>query len=662
MRQGFEKSVPYVRNVSANPWLPDFPNPPDLRFNYFKLLNDSWATGQPIGRAPTAKTVAVVGAGAAGMTVARELWRSGYQVRIFEATSRLGGRLYTERKSFGTTAYELGAMRMPFFNDVKGGEAPGNSTNCLLAYFLNQDQRWSGNPNPTFANLSDFPNPGQTKGGTGIYMNNGLGPNDVYDQPTMIPWPDGGQPENPDLQEVARKVDALIDLFTAIVAPVYAQDGPEWDTLWQQIANNYDKMSFSDLVFTEAITPAQYAGDGWFGGFGMTPYESDLFYTIGSGDGSWGAFYSISAMWFIRCVMFGYSSDLQTVSGLNNAFALPMYNATPFDTNGAPLEAPFYRGIQSLVEMLFYLRAPGTSRSLYAAARNGNDTSAAFFVNTPVSALKRNTDGTISVHVNARTAPALVADYVVITSPIWATQLSIDFEGFDTTTMLPWQVPEALHQQHLIASAKVFYPLYKAYWNEGSKIPQLIVTDTFVQDAYSVQWSTDNNDAAILASYTWEDDALKVLADTNDTILGGKVLAELDRITQSTLGESILKWVDTRQTPTVIHWLLQPTYRGCAKLYRQRGWEQCYDLLTYNQTYSYASNLYFAGESYGVEGGWTEPALRTALDAVIHLVNNSGGVFNNGFTFNDYPGYDTTFQPSQTYPQTSGAAAPPAAE
>jgi tryptophan 2-monooxygenase len=105
----------------------------------------------------------------------------------------------------------------------------------------------------------------------------------------------------------------------------------------------------------------------------------------------------------------------------------------------------------------------------------------------------------------------------------------------------------------------------------------------------------------------------------------------------------------------VLQWSMQPTYRGCAKLYRQRNWTACYDLLAYNQTYSANSNLYFAGESYSVEGGWTEPALRTAMDAVIHLINNSHGTFLNGFTFNDYPQYDTTFVPDENYPQTAGA-------
>jgi len=262
-------------------------------------------------------------------------------------------------------------------------------------------------------------------------------------------------------------------------------------------------------------------------------------------------------------------------------------------------------------------------------------------------------DGGIEVTVGGAKPSSFVADYVVVTAPIWANQLSIEFDGFDRTTELPWEVPSAIQQQHIIASCKVFFPLDRAYWSPSSTIPQIIVTDTFVQDAYGVNWTSNPNDAAILASYTWEDDASKLLA-TSDKELAGMVLGELDRITTETLNTSISKYVD-RSGARVFHWTLQPTYRGCAKLYRQRNWIPCYELLGYNQTYSSNSKLYFAGESYSVEGGWTEPALRTAMDAVIHLINNSGGQFLNGFTFNDYPQYDTSFFPDENYPQNSGA-------
>jgi tryptophan 2-monooxygenase len=204
-------------------------------------------------------------------------------------------------------------------------------------------------------------------------------------------------------------------------------------------------------------------------------------------------------------------------------------------------------------------------------------------------------------------------------------------------------------EQHLIASCKVFFPLKGAYWNQGSKIPQIIVSDTFIQDAYGVSWN-GNSDAAILASYTWEDDAVKLLA-TDAKTLANQVLQRLDGITASTLGEKLSSWVSG--PGVVFQWTQQPTYRGCAKLYRQRNWDQCYDLITYNQTFSASSRLYLAGESYGVEGGWTEPALRTALDAVIHLVQNTQGSFLNGFTFANYPSYVTGAVIDERYPQTS---------
>lgn len=57
----------------------------------------------------------VIGAGIGGLTAARELYRYGFNnVHIFEATSRVGGRLCSEPAT-RFTAYELGAMRMPFF-------------------------------------------------------------------------------------------------------------------------------------------------------------------------------------------------------------------------------------------------------------------------------------------------------------------------------------------------------------------------------------------------------------------------------------------------------------------------------------------------------------------------------------------------------------------
>jgi monoamine oxidase len=58
------------------------------------------------------KRIGIVGAGIAGLTSAYELSKYGHDVKVFEASNRPGGRIYTHRFSDGTYA-ELGAMRIP---------------------------------------------------------------------------------------------------------------------------------------------------------------------------------------------------------------------------------------------------------------------------------------------------------------------------------------------------------------------------------------------------------------------------------------------------------------------------------------------------------------------------------------------------------------------
>lgn len=143
----------------------------------------------------------------------------------------------------------------------------------------------------------------------------------------------------------------------------------------------------------------------------------------------------------------------------------------------------------------------------------------------------------------------------------------------------------------------------------------------------------------ILISYTWEDDATKLVAD-EDAKLASLCLSRLDSVLArcKNIKTNLSQYVDVG-SPRVHHWERAPSYRGCARLYRQGSWDLDYALLTYNQKYSAASHLYFAGEAYSVEGGWVEPALRSALDAVIHIVRNTRGHFcNKDFKFaRDYP-------------------------
>ena len=48
---------------------------------------------------------------------------------------------------------------------------------------------------------------------------------------------------------------------------------------------------------------------------GMSAEESAIFYAIGIGDGSWGAFYDVCSLYPLRTAIFGFSSQLQLIHG-----------------------------------------------------------------------------------------------------------------------------------------------------------------------------------------------------------------------------------------------------------------------------------------------------------------------------------------------------------
>lgn len=618
MQLNLNVTLPRVKSAPDN-WLPHFPNPADFRFDYYKLLRQA---PQGLARLPDncVRRVAVVGGGAAGMTAARELLRCGFEVTIFEASDRIGGRLYTRDNPSGAdhSGMEMGAMRMPFFN------VPGDQ-NCLLEYYLLAEVAQEHQ-----AICSQFPNPGSAKGGTGIYLNEGYGPNHDFDRPKLIAWPYDGVADDATIAFLSAKAARFVTFFTDYIKDIYVEPGERWPQLWQKIVDCYQSMTFDDLVMAPAMN-VYAVDDGNFGGFGMTAEEANLLYTIGTGDGSWGAFYSIGALWFLRCTLFGFGgANLQTIVGYNAPQSLPWFGQPVCDSAGNPIASPTYRGIQSLVEYLFFCKAPQQAASLYESEH------ARLFTRTSVSEIRKQPDGHISVQL--ADGRREVFDHVLVSATQWATQMSMQFIGFSQEE-LPQTKITASHTQHNISSCKLFFPLKEQYWQRpDNRIPQVIVTDTYIQDVYSLAWQEGGSDpGVILASYTWEDDSLKLLP-YDQAGLVDKVLAKLRQITVETVQQDITEYI-VKDAPVMIQWIMEPGYNGCAKLYRQRDEGANFVDLSYNQDYGGRSHLYFVGENYSVEGGWTEPALRSAIDGVMQLLHQSGATFIvQGFDFTrDYP-------------------------
>ncbi|MHC8357560.1 flavin monoamine oxidase family protein [Pseudomonas sp. LB3P81] len=624
------------KHSEKSKWAARFPNPPDLCFDYRALVEQE----SGISRATDPQhRICIIGAGVTGLTAARELYRCGFtHISLIEQSTRIGGRHLTvtgsPHSTQSHTPFEMGAMRMPFFNRADESPTEGRS---LMAYYTKAFD----------LAFSDFPNPGsQWVRSTGIYLREGR--LDGGPTPHMLIWTnvDGvTPPPGEDLQKVYAKWKAFSDRMTLHVAQVYASQ--EWEAIWGAIVEKYESVSFRDLVRMPTLEALDERSPGDFGGLGMSAEESAIFYAIGIGDGSWGAFYDVCCLYPLRTAIFGFSSRLQLIHGRVDAKGDPLpspylHAEAVHDCAGLSFARPRYIGLAALDECLLFMKTDETRKSVYEHSR---ETNTGLLTDSSVTCLKKLNNQKIRVYFNWKySQPEQTQEHfedfdsVIMTLPSWLIETRIKLENF-TEEMLPFDTINAYKTAHWETSCKVFAPLKKSFLSENISIPQAIVTDSFIHDVYTYRYNDHYSYDCILLSYTWEDDATK-LASYSDKELVAKCAEELDRILMNctNIQQKISPYIGLEQA-VVQRWMTDKNALGCAKLYRPGTYYDAVSLMKYNRDFAHISGLYFSGESFSVDAGWTEPCFRGAVDAVIHICNKTAASFNGGFSMNDYPHY-----------------------
>ncbi len=610
--------------------------PPDLCFDYRALVEQEHGIAQATD---PQHSICIIGAGITGLTAARELYRSGFRrISLIEQSRRIGGRHCTvpgsPHSTRSHTPFEMGAMRMPFFNRTDEPPTQGRS---LMAYYTQLFD----------LAFSDFANPGSPGvRSTGIYIREGSVGNGPA--PQMLIWknPDGQTPPPGDeLQRVYGKWKAFADRLTRHVAQVYGH--PEWEAMWAAIVAQYERVSFRDLVSRPALTHWDQRSPGDFGGMGMSAEESAIFYAIGIGDGSWGAFYDVCCLYPLRTAIFGFSSQLQLIHGRVDAkgdpLEAPYLQGNPVvDSRGLTFVRPRYIGLAALSECLMFMKIAETGKSVHEHSLESMN---GLLTDSSVTRLKKLANGKTRVYFNWQHSQPdqsrqLFDDFdsVIMTLPSWLIETRIQLEGF-TPQMLPFETINAYKTAHWETSCKVFAPLKKTFLSKNTLIPQAIVTDSFIHDVYTYRYNEHYSYDCILLSYTWEDDATK-LAAFGDKELVARCVTELDRILMnaSNIQEKISPYIGLDQA-VVQRWMTDRNALGCAKLYRPGAYQDAVRLMRYNRDFGHVSGLYLCGESFSVDAGWTEPCFRGAVDAVIHICHKTAATFNGGFSINDLPHY-----------------------
>ena len=405
-------------NSNPNEWEFNWPNAADYNFNFYKLLDINRSSGIGKNNNPSNR-IAIIGAGLAGLTVARELFRSGYtNIDIFESTEKnwRSPVLCSSRKP--TRNLRVWCNAYSFFTE------PG-SKNSLTDFYCS-DFNITTQP---------FPNPGSSVCDTGIFINGGLG---VVPENNRVPKMDiwKKEDEKPP-EELLKKVHAKWGHFAEMVqktcAPLYNKGFSEWEPFWQKMASQYWDLNFLDLVYKPAIETYNSEQPGYFGGLGMTNEEAKIFYVIGAGDGGWGAFFHIGALYPIRTLLFGFGTNHQLIQGRfnaeNGAFINgPAYKEELEDNGGSTIDYPRYLGVQSIAESLFYLPVESEqvdNISLFEASKR-KEYNINLYLNTPAKVVEALEKG---IRIGSEKTNEKY-DAVALTSPTWALHLNMEFNKF----------------------------------------------------------------------------------------------------------------------------------------------------------------------------------------------------------------------------------------
>jgi monoamine oxidase len=256
---------------------------PDDPFNYTELS----VSGLPIARKNPVK-IAIIGAGVSGLVAGMELLKAGYIPVIFEASKRIGGRLYTVREFNDPLVYaEMGSMRVP----------PVHRT---LMHYLNLFKI------PT----RQFPNPNNIK--TCYYVN---GIKEFGSPKNQIPW----------IKHLYDKWDSALRGIMESMDDVW-NDSEARSTIWQQLNEKYRNTSFRDFLIEQ-----KWSQD-----------EIELFSVVGFGVGGYGPLYPISFIEILRINVCRWDKNQLEIIGGNDRLT------NGFSEYKVPVEGEKNRSIKDL--------------------------------------------------------------------------------------------------------------------------------------------------------------------------------------------------------------------------------------------------------------------------------------------------------------------------
>ncbi|MDS2173083.1 flavin monoamine oxidase family protein [Nesterenkonia sp. CL21] len=368
----------------------------------------------------------------------------------------------------------------------------------------------------------------------------------------------------------------------AVQDAIRHRDAQTLKRLWNELVARFDDESFYGFV----------AGSEAFKALSWKHIET--FGQVGFGSGGWDTDFPNSVLEVLRVVFTDADDDHRGIVGGAQRLPESLWRHAPEDIVHWPA---------------------GTSlESLHGGAPRG-----------AVTGIHRGQDGSLpdgGVTITEKWGRTTTYPAAVVTCQSWLLSARIDTDE-DLFTPEMWN---AIEKSHYMLSSKTFVMVDRPFWRDidpetGRPVMSMTLTDRLPRATYLLDEGPDKP-AAILLSYTWNDDALKWLpldADERTRLM----LHSLHKIYPTLdIGSHIIG------QPITVSWEADPNFMGAFKNnlpghYRYQ--EKLFNHFVQKDLPQHQRGIFLAGDDISFTAGWADGAVTTALNAVWGVMDHLGG-------------------------------------
>jgi tryptophan 2-monooxygenase len=420
----------------------------------------------------------------------------------------------------------------------------------------------------------EFPDPGKV-------------PTCLYYENQAYEWQAGAAPPGP-FAQIQADWEAFTTPFVEKINRAWNDGGRDPSALqpvWQGLIDEYASTSFYQAL-VEGIPQ-------W------GPEQRNAFGALGIGSGGFGPLYDVGFLEILRLIV----------------------NQLEIDQLG------IVRGISGLTQGFLTTQVTQPDGTQTSLARSG-----ALSLNCEVTEIACTDGGPRLTWTDAdeREQAEDFAAVIVATTSRAMEFLGLTLSTPGTAEALPEPVRVALRTLHMMSSSKLFVRTSSKFWKQPG-LPWNIQTDEAARGVYTLSYP-GTDEGVVLISYTWGDDS--------DKLLPLEPQARLAMFVRTL--EAISPQFARRLTPEsdevlAVDWQAEPHYFGAFKLNLpgqdfnlQSAYFQFQTAGTPHDT-----GVYLAGDGVSWNGGWTEGALQTGLNATCAVATRLGGTFPHGSPVTD---------------------------